>query len=230
MLRDCMQHVRRQQKADDRFVDGSRGTRFSSRVGLTSPFIPPMCLTLTPAESGAPNLPGKVKFFGWLLHHQRLNTRAILYEKNICALDESYCEFCNGTLKTDDHIISSCPRALAIWAWGSWSPSGTIPPCSCWVAHCLSQMKRELMCFSYFCGTFGKHGMQKSLICRTSLRAKSFVALRETSQTGTAGSRNMLILLRSGGTLSPHVCKVSFSLFSPHLPSCIPSLVCQVVL
>ncbi|CAN6320028.1 unnamed protein product [Urochloa humidicola] len=61
-------------------------------------------------------LPAKVKFFGWLLHHQRLNTRANIFDKNIRPLEESYCENCPGILETDDHIFLHCQRASSVWS------------------------------------------------------------------------------------------------------------------
>lgn len=60
-------------------------------------------------------LPGKIKFFGWLMHFDRLNSRANLYGKNIRSLEESFCPACAGVLKTGDHIFTSCPRALEVW-------------------------------------------------------------------------------------------------------------------
>ncbi|RCV46324.1 hypothetical protein SETIT_9G522400v2, partial [Setaria italica] len=41
---------------------------------------------------------------------------ANLYHKRIRSVDESYCEFCPGTLETDDHIFVNCPRAQDSWA------------------------------------------------------------------------------------------------------------------
>ena len=60
-------------------------------------------------------LPSKVRFFGWLLHHGRLNTRSNLLHRNIRKPDEAGCESCPGTLETDDHIFISCPRAQEVW-------------------------------------------------------------------------------------------------------------------
>jgi len=60
-------------------------------------------------------LPNKVKFFGWLLFHGRLNTRAHLHHRNLRRLDESKCETCPSELETDTHIFVGCPRARAVW-------------------------------------------------------------------------------------------------------------------
>lgn len=61
-------------------------------------------------------LPTKIKFFSWLLHHGRLNTRASLFHRNIKTLEESYCERCSGVLETDTHIFILCPAAKEFWA------------------------------------------------------------------------------------------------------------------
>jgi hypothetical protein len=60
-------------------------------------------------------LPTKVKFFGWLLHHGRLNSRDYLYHRHIRELSEAYCEQCPLILETDTHILLECPAAMAIW-------------------------------------------------------------------------------------------------------------------
>lgn len=60
-------------------------------------------------------LPTKVKFFGWLLHHERLNSRSSLFHRNIRRLDESYCESCPNILETPEHIFADCPCAMRIW-------------------------------------------------------------------------------------------------------------------
>ena len=60
-------------------------------------------------------LPTKIKFFGWLLHHGCLNTRARLFHRNIKPREESYCELCTSTLETDTHLFLNCPKALAVW-------------------------------------------------------------------------------------------------------------------
>lgn len=61
------------------------------------------------------NLPTKIKFFGWLLHHERLNCRSFLYRRNIRSMDESYCERCQGILETPEHLFSECPCASSVW-------------------------------------------------------------------------------------------------------------------
>ena len=60
-------------------------------------------------------LPTKVKFFGWLLHHDRLNTRASMHYRHIRPLEDSYCEQCTGVLETSAHIFVECPSAVSVW-------------------------------------------------------------------------------------------------------------------
>ncbi|CAD6224490.1 unnamed protein product [Miscanthus lutarioriparius] len=60
-------------------------------------------------------LPGKVKFFGWLVHFDRMNSRANLFWKNIKPLEECFCPACDGVLETGDHIFTACPRARKVW-------------------------------------------------------------------------------------------------------------------
>lgn len=60
-------------------------------------------------------LPNKVKFFGWLVHFDRMNSRANLFFKNIKPVEESHCPACAGVLETGDHIFVTCPRAVRVW-------------------------------------------------------------------------------------------------------------------
>ncbi|RLN09471.1 putative ribonuclease H protein [Panicum miliaceum] len=60
-------------------------------------------------------LPTKVKFFGWLLHHGRLNTRDYLCRRSIRPPSESYCESCAAVVETDEHLFISCPKVSALW-------------------------------------------------------------------------------------------------------------------
>jgi len=57
----------------------------------------------------------KSSFFGWLLHHGRLNTRAHLFHRNLKPREDSCCEHCPGILETDTHIFVDCPCAQEIW-------------------------------------------------------------------------------------------------------------------
>ncbi|KAF8662393.1 hypothetical protein HU200_055973 [Digitaria exilis] len=60
-------------------------------------------------------LPTKVKFFGWLLTHGRVNCRAYLHRRNICTRKEDFCETCSDVLETANHIFFQCPIALRFW-------------------------------------------------------------------------------------------------------------------
>jgi hypothetical protein len=70
------------------------------------------------------SVPTKVKFFEWLFHHDRLNTRASMYHRNIRELEDSYCEQCPGVLDMTSHIFLWCPTALAVWEALNIVPSG----------------------------------------------------------------------------------------------------------
>jgi hypothetical protein len=81
------------------------------------------CCTLSTLRTRTPRiwntrLPAKVRLFGWLLYHKRLNSQypGQLVPQEHPLIDESNCEFCPGALETDDHILLNCPRAQAIWA------------------------------------------------------------------------------------------------------------------
>jgi hypothetical protein len=69
-------------------------------------------------------LPTKVKFFGWLLLHSRLNTRALLFHRNIVTNPgESYYAHCPMVVEDDTHIFSLCSRGRAVWGRLGLSPS-----------------------------------------------------------------------------------------------------------
>jgi hypothetical protein len=57
--------------------------------------------------------PPRVKFFGWLLVQERIQSRDNLSLKNI--VDDSCCEICQATEETADHIVAHCPFAQEFW-------------------------------------------------------------------------------------------------------------------
>ncbi|CAM0906069.1 unnamed protein product [Alopecurus aequalis] len=57
----------------------------------------------------------KVKFFGWLLVHGRIQCRANLLLKSIVDISASGCAICSAPLETPEHIIFDCPFARAFW-------------------------------------------------------------------------------------------------------------------
>ncbi|KAF8728762.1 hypothetical protein HU200_018040 [Digitaria exilis] len=67
------------------------------------------------ARAWQTRVPKKVKFFAWLLHRERLNTRGYIYQRNICTLVESFCEHCKDTPETPEHIFKDCPIARNVW-------------------------------------------------------------------------------------------------------------------
>ncbi|CAO2039804.1 unnamed protein product [Urochloa humidicola] len=114
-LLQCLQMAPLNDDPDRRHMTAWPNAQFSSRSAYIMTHIND---TTNPdvARIWKTKLPLKVKFFGWLLYFDRLNTRANLYHKNIRTLEESHCEHCPGTLETDDHIFVLCPRAEHVWA------------------------------------------------------------------------------------------------------------------
>ena len=115
ILRSCIQFSPLNEQADLRLLDGSPNSPFNTKG---------VCRLLHANDEKDPDaaqiwntkLPGKVKFFGWLLYHRHFNTRANLYHKHICQRDEASCEFCQGILETDEHIFIHCSRVHEVWS------------------------------------------------------------------------------------------------------------------
>ena len=112
-LEDSLSHVDLQDVPDSRLLALVAHEPFTTRGAYH-------VLHATSQSSDVPRLwsvrlPTKIKFFGWLLHHGRLNTRARLFHRNIKPREESYCELCTSTLETDTHLFLNCPKALAVW-------------------------------------------------------------------------------------------------------------------
>lgn len=57
--------------------------------------------------------PPKVKFFGWLLLHNRLQCRVNLHRKGI--VEEDICPICQGAPETEEHMFRDCPFAVDFW-------------------------------------------------------------------------------------------------------------------
>jgi hypothetical protein len=58
-------------------------------------------------------VPKKIKVFGWLLHLDRINTRANLLHKHIITSQE--CPRCQAPVEDRSHLFFSCPASAAIW-------------------------------------------------------------------------------------------------------------------
>jgi hypothetical protein len=58
-------------------------------------------------------VPKKVKVFGWLLHLNKINTRANLLHKHIISSD--ICPRCQAQPEDRNHLFFSCPASAAIW-------------------------------------------------------------------------------------------------------------------
>lgn len=113
-LMACLEMVWLTHDPDSRSFTHSSSSSFSSRGAY---------LAMQPESPSGPlglqvwntKLPSKIKFFGWLLRHGRLSSRAYLYHRHICTLEESYCEQCPLVSKTDTHVFSDCVAAMAVW-------------------------------------------------------------------------------------------------------------------
>ena len=100
-------------RPDTRFLDVQGLVPFSTRNAYHVLHTPATVSDI--ARVWDARLPTKVKFFAWLLHHGRLNTRAHLFHRNIKTREESWCEQCPGILETDVHIFLGCSKARVVW-------------------------------------------------------------------------------------------------------------------
>ena len=113
VLSTCLSRIHLTDEPDVRVLASERPQPFSTRGAYHLLHVSET--TSDVVRIWASRLPTKVKFFAWLRHHGRLNTRAHLYHRNIKTLEESWCEHCPGTIETDVHILCECPRAQALW-------------------------------------------------------------------------------------------------------------------
>ena len=59
----------------------------------------------------------KIKVFGWLLLHDRLNTRDMLWRRHYNIGDDFACLLCgHNTDETLEHMIFTCPFSKRCWA------------------------------------------------------------------------------------------------------------------
>jgi hypothetical protein len=56
----------------------------------------------------------KVKFFGWLLVQNRIQTKENLLKKH--CVENDVCELCLSAVESSVHLISGCPFAVGFWA------------------------------------------------------------------------------------------------------------------
>lgn len=71
-------------------------------------------------------VPKKIKVFGWLLHHDRINTRANLMRKHIITSQE--CPRCQAPTEDRSHLFFHCPASAAIWRRLAISPNANSFP------------------------------------------------------------------------------------------------------
>jgi hypothetical protein len=57
--------------------------------------------------------PPKVKFFGWLLVQNRIQTKENLLKKH--CIENDTCEVCNAAVENVAHLIAGCPFSSGFW-------------------------------------------------------------------------------------------------------------------
>ena len=57
--------------------------------------------------------PPKVKFFGWLLVQNRIQSKENLFKKH-CVADD-VCELCDSAVESSAHLVAGCPFAVGFW-------------------------------------------------------------------------------------------------------------------
>lgn len=114
ILQDCLRQVNLTNVHDVRIVDSVASPEFSSRLAYHALQLDHRTDPEEVMRFWSLHLPTKVKFFGWLLHHGRLNSRASMFQRNIRTREDSSCEHCAGVLETSDHIFSECSCAAAV--------------------------------------------------------------------------------------------------------------------
>lgn len=115
LLQDCLLHITLTDMPDVRVIGSSATEKLCTRdmyhALRNDTKQDPDALRLW-----STSVPSKVKFFSWLLHHDRLNCRELLFRRNIRSLEDSYCERCREPLETSQHIFDECPMASDVWA------------------------------------------------------------------------------------------------------------------
>ncbi|CAM0884058.1 unnamed protein product [Alopecurus aequalis] len=112
-----LQDVSLSPNADDRaLLDGTRFTARGAYAALSTQMHDSELDTIWTSFT-----PQKVKIFGWLLHFDKLNTRANLLKKHI--LESATCPRCSHPVEDRQHPFFSCPLALAVWARIGINPS-----------------------------------------------------------------------------------------------------------
>jgi hypothetical protein len=108
-LSNLLQDVTLSEAQDTRsLLDGSpfstKGAYLHLQSQLEDPDVSPIWKS---------RVPRKVKVFGWLLHLNRLNTRANLLHKHI--IDSAACPRCQAQVEDRAHLFFHCPSSAAIW-------------------------------------------------------------------------------------------------------------------
>ena len=71
--------------------------------------------------------PGKIKFFMWLLHHDRLWCNDRLQRRGW--KNGYFCQLCLRSLESSTHLLWNCPTSQQIWARAAeWKGCGALNP------------------------------------------------------------------------------------------------------
>lgn len=92
----------------------------------------------------------KIKVFGWLLMHDRLNTRNMLKRRHFNIGDDLDCLLCGCHVEeTISHMIFSCPFSTACWDYLgiTWPSSGLLVD---WIAQGKTSSTRPLFLEIFF--------------------------------------------------------------------------------
>ncbi|KAK1681640.1 hypothetical protein QYE76_042488 [Lolium multiflorum] len=89
-------------------LDGSPFSTKGAYLHIQSQLLDPGVMPIWQSK-----VPRKVKVFGWLLHLNRLNTRANMLRKHI--IDSALCPRCKTQVEDRAHLFFTCPFSAAIW-------------------------------------------------------------------------------------------------------------------
>ncbi|KAF8657007.1 hypothetical protein HU200_060340 [Digitaria exilis] len=114
VLEELLSHFNPEGGLDHHFLTHRPDKAFSSKEALAA-FHGSQSANQLASSIWETHLSNKVKFFGWLLYHGHVNSRAMLHSRHIRSIEDSFCEHCPETLETDEHIFTQCPTAISIW-------------------------------------------------------------------------------------------------------------------
>lgn len=70
-------------------------------------------------------IPQRIKFFLWLVTHDRLMTNTNRYIRGLT--NDPRCGLCGDTEEDSDHILRKCPNAVRVWKKFPWINEQELP-------------------------------------------------------------------------------------------------------